>query len=92
MGCWRGRVGGDDYFGRRVASFPDVTHRPHKDATASPVRVAAAGIFAGGSGPALRKGRGSGGRGTAPAFLAKAADQDPAVDLTWIVLGGIRTC
>ena len=92
VGCWRGRVGGDDYFGRRVASFPDVTHRPHKDATASPVRVAATGIFAGGSGPALRKGRGSGGRGTAPAFLAKAADQDPAVDLTRIVLGGIRTC
>ena len=48
--------------GRRVASFLDVTHRPHKDATASPVSVAATGTSAGSSGPALLRGRSSGGR------------------------------
>ena len=32
------RVSSDNYSCRRVASFPNVTHRPHKDATASPVK------------------------------------------------------
>ena len=63
----RATLGGDNYFGSGVASFPDVTHRPHKDATASPLRVAATGTSVGGSWPALLKGRSSGGRGTAPA-------------------------
>ena len=35
------RVRGDNYYDRRVASFPDATHRPHEDATASPLRFAA---------------------------------------------------
>ena len=34
----------DNKVARRVASFPDVTHRPHKDVTASPVKFAAAAI------------------------------------------------
>ena len=34
----KGDLSSDNYSCRRVASFPNVTHRPHKDATASPVK------------------------------------------------------
>lgn len=67
-------LGGDNYFGRRVASFPGVTHDPHKDVTASPTRVTATGTSAGGPGAALRKGRSSGGRGAAPATAKTSHD------------------
>ena len=57
----RFRVADDNYSGRRVASFPNATHRPHKGATASPVRFAAVAISNGRQGPPLSKGRSSGG-------------------------------
>ena len=46
----------------RVASYPDATHRPHKDATAFPMRFVAVATSNGRWGLPLRQGRAAGAR------------------------------